>query len=65
MENILLAKDVAKWLNIDVQRVYQLTREGKLPHIRLGDRQYRYLESQIESWLESGGNKNTAPSRDN
>jgi excisionase family DNA binding protein len=57
MEKILLAKDVAKWLNVNLQRVYELTRRGLLPHIKIGDRQYRYLQSAIETWLKAGGNQ--------
>ena len=57
MEKVLLAKDVAQWLNIDVQRVYELTRRKLIPHVKVGERQYRYLESNIEKWLHDGGNK--------
>lgn len=57
MEKILKAKDVSEWLGIDVQRVYELTRRGLLPHVKIGDRQYRYVERDIEEWLRGGGNK--------
>lgn len=57
MEKILLAKEVGEWLNIDVQRVYEITRRGLLPHIKIGDRQYRYSETAIQRWLEKGGNQ--------
>ena len=57
MEKILKAKDVSEWLGIDAQRVYELTRRGLLPHVKIGDRQYRYVEKDIDEWLRAGGNK--------
>jgi len=57
MEKILLAKDVATWLSVDVQRIYELTRRNLLPHVKIGDRQYRYSETAVQRWLEQGGNR--------
>jgi len=55
MEKILQAKEVGEWLNIDVQRVYEITRRGLLPHIKIADRQYRYSQSAIQKWIDEGG----------
>lgn len=50
--------DVAKRLEIDRQRTYQLTREGAFDGvvIKLGERQYRYNLDALEVWIERGGN---------
>lgn len=62
MDNeILVADEVAKILRIDRQRVYELVRTGKIPAIRLGDRQIRFSADSIRRWLESGGTKSGGP----
>lgn len=53
---ILVADEVAELLRVDKQRVYELTRRNLLPHIKLGDRQYRYSRESVQKWLEQGGN---------
>jgi excisionase family DNA binding protein len=58
MENrpkLLRANDVAQILNVKVNRVWELTRENKIPFIQLGERQYRYSETALMNWLENGG----------
>jgi excisionase family DNA binding protein len=58
MENrpkLLKANIVAKILDVPIQRVWALTRENKIPHIKLGDRQFRYNETVLMNWLENGG----------
>ncbi len=52
---LLKADKVAEILDVSKQRVYELTREGQIPFIQLGERQYRYSEIAIENWLEKGG----------
>lgn len=48
----------AEWaagiLAINKARVYQLSREGVLPCVRLG-RQIRFDERTIRAWVEAGG----------
>lgn len=39
---LLTAEEVADALGVSKERVWQLTREGKLPAVRLGGRTYRY-----------------------
>jgi excisionase family DNA binding protein len=53
---ILTADEVATMLRIDRQRVYSLTRQNLLPHIKIGYRGYRYSLIEIQKWLENGGN---------
>lgn len=55
-EQILIADEVAELLRVDRQRVYELTRRNLLPHIKIGDRQYRYSRESVQKWLEQGGN---------
>jgi excisionase family DNA binding protein len=52
---LLKAEKVAEMLDVSKQRVYELTRERKIPFIQVGDRQYRYSETAIHSWIENGG----------
>ena len=56
MTNRLIKADkVAEILDVSKQRVYELTRERRIPFIQLGDRQYRYSETALQAWLEDGG----------
>ncbi|HRH41020.1 MAG TPA: helix-turn-helix domain-containing protein [Pyrinomonadaceae bacterium] len=57
---LLSAEQVSEILGVSVQRVWQLTRENQIPFIRIGERQFRYSESALISWLEKGGTKEQA-----
>lgn len=52
---LIKADKVAEILDVSTQRVYELTRERRIPFIQLGDRQYRYSEAALCAWLEDGG----------
>lgn len=52
---LIKAEKVAEILDVSKQRVYELTRERRIPFVQLGDRQYRYSESALQTWLEDGG----------
>ncbi len=54
-KEILVAKEVAEILRVDVQRVFFLVRTNQIPVIRLGDRQYRFSAQAIEHFLQGGG----------
>ncbi len=54
---LLKADAVAEILDVSKQRVYELSREKKIPVILVGDRQYRYSETAISQWLENGGSQ--------
>ncbi|MBK7393824.1 MAG: helix-turn-helix domain-containing protein [Chloracidobacterium sp.] len=58
--DLLVAKEVALLLRVDVQRVYELARTGQIPFILLGQRQYRWSRKIVERWLDTGGSQNTA-----
>jgi excisionase family DNA binding protein len=49
------AKEVAQILRISTQRVYELTRQGILPSVRIGARQIRFEEARLLQWIENGG----------
>lgn len=54
-QKLLKAEKVAEILDVPKQRIYELTRERKIPFIQVGDRQYRYSETAIFQWIENGG----------
>lgn len=58
MQNRLLnVNEVASILDLKPARIYELSREGKLPFlVRIGDRQYRYHAQGLQNWLMNGGN---------
>src|SRR5687767_5380739 len=56
---LLDAKKVAEILQVNTQRVYELTRQGILPSIRIGARQIRFEEERLLRWIENGGGLNT------
>ena len=56
---LIKANDVAKILDVSTQRVWELTRENRIPFIRLGERQFRYCETALVRWIENGGNTET------
>lgn len=58
-KQILVADEVAQLLRVDRQRVYSLVREGAIPVIRLGERQYRFSAQAIEDFLNNGGTQRT------
>ena len=52
---LLDAKEVAEIMQLNVQRVYELTRRGILPSLRIGPKQIRYEETRLMKWIEYGG----------
>lgn len=45
-------------MDIKLARVYELTREEKIPFVQIGERQYRYSEQALMNWIANGGNRN-------
>ncbi len=62
---LLKADKVAEILDVSTQRIYELTRENRIPFIKLGDRQYRYSEAALQAWLEDGGSSGHSNSEAN
>jgi excisionase family DNA binding protein len=51
---LLTAHDVSERLNLPLQRVWELIRQGKLPAIKVG-RQKRIAPAVLERWIADGG----------
>ena len=52
VETLWTAEDVADFLNISLQYVYRLSREGTIPSMKIGAA-LRFRQSDIESWIEA------------
>lgn len=52
MEQMLKAKDLAEALNVNVETVRRWTRDGIIPHIKLGASK-RYSLERVKTSLES------------
>jgi hypothetical protein len=53
---LLTAKEVAAEWQIPLARVYELTRQGLIPCLKLGVRQLRYDPEKLRDWKARGGN---------
>ncbi len=51
-DRLLTAKEVASLLAVPESWVREATREGRLPHLKLG-RYRRYQRPAIEAWLQA------------
>lgn len=49
-ERLLTAQEVAELLAVPLSWVREATRDGRLPHLKLG-RYRRYQQTAIETWL--------------
>ena len=50
---LLKAKEIATWLKLDRQTIYRLTKDGKIPHLRLGKTgTIRYDREKINGWIK-------------
>jgi excisionase family DNA binding protein len=47
---VLVAAEVAELLKVPVPRVYELARQGQIPHVRIG-RQVRFRQEAVEAWI--------------
>ena len=63
-DRLLTAKEVADLLAVPESWVREATREGRIPHLRLG-RYRRYQPAAIDAWLaENRGESQPTNSRD-
>ena len=53
-EKLLSAQRVAVFLDVPVQRVYELARLGLIPVVKLG-RQRRFSPAALDAWVRAGG----------
>ena len=49
-EPLLTAADVAAWLKLNIETVYDLIAKDQLPAIKIGG-QWRFQEARIRAWL--------------
>lgn len=56
-QKLLTVKEVSEIFDLKPARIYELTRERKLPFVQIGERQYRYSETALQNWIENGGNR--------
>ncbi len=52
LTQLLRADDIAEAWGIPKERVWELTREGKIPVVELGGRTYRYHPRRVEEARE-------------
>ena len=52
MIRLLTAEQVAEILAVPRTRVWAMSRRGEIPTVRLGPREVRYREQDVESWIE-------------
>jgi len=56
-EKLLKVDDVGELLDLKPARIYELCREKAIPFILIGQRQYRFSKTAIQSWIDGGGNQ--------
>lgn len=52
-EKLMTVKEVAKVFSLGEPVIYQLIREKRIPHIRLGRRFIRFKCKDVKQWIES------------
>lgn len=57
IDKLLTAEEVAEIFQVDVQRIWAMTRRKLLPFIRFGERQFRFSSQAIEKFIAAGGNR--------
>ena len=55
LPSLATADDIAAELGIARPTVYQLVRDGLIPHTRIGRRMVRFDRVAVRRWLEAGG----------
>ncbi len=64
-QKLLTVKEVGEILDLKPARIYELTREKKIPFVQIGERQYRYSETALTNWIDNGGNQAKQNSSEN
>ena len=57
MQRLMTIKEVADYLRLSKVTVYKMTRQGKIPALKIG-KQWRYNKSEIDSWVKQKSNSN-------
>jgi predicted DNA-binding transcriptional regulator AlpA len=62
-ERLMTASDLADRWQVKKSLVYQLSRTGQIPTIRLGERYVRFSIDAIREFESTGGTQAVAPTR--
>ena len=52
---LVTADCVAWYLGVNKARIWELCRQDRIPHTKVGEKSYRFSPSDIVRWAESGG----------
>jgi len=55
VQKLMTIKEVADYLRLSRVTVYKMTRQGKIPALKIG-KQWRYNRSEIDSWVKQKSN---------
>jgi excisionase family DNA binding protein len=55
VQKLMTIKEVADYLRLSRVTVYKMTRQGKIPALKIG-KQWRYNKSEIDSWVKQKSN---------
>ena len=61
---LLTASEVANILRVSTARVYELARVKSIPSITLGQRQVRFDESALRTWIALASVRNCSASKE-
>lgn len=64
-QKLLTVKEVSEILDLKPARIYELTRQKKIPFVQIGERQYRYSSTALTNWIEQGGNQEKINANEN
>jgi len=52
---LIKAKEAAEILDLRLPRLYELTRQGLIPSVKVGEKSIRYNEAALKEFIERGG----------
>lgn len=64
-EKLMKVADVGEILDLKPARIYELCREKAIPFILIGQRQYRFSKTALETWITNGGSREESEVKDN
>ncbi len=61
--NLWGAREVAEFLGVSRSLVYQMAKDGKLPHVKLADRAVRFVPDELLRWVRENSHPGAAVSK--
>lgn len=55
MQKLMTIKELADYLRLSKVTVYKMTRQGKIPALKIG-KQWRYNKAEIDTWVKQKSN---------